>query len=91
MVSEVRSVRIKLWLVSRIVSSHERVLVVTQYSTWLVLGSSVVQLMTALSEVISETDTAEITGGVVSAAAKVVKVCSSDIAKLPAASLDLTL
>jgi hypothetical protein len=65
--------------------------VVVPYSTREVESSSVVQVITA--EVVARLPevTAEITGGVESITAGVVKVLSVEIASLPAASFDFTL
>ena len=53
---------------------------------WPFAASFVVQLMVAVVVVIDVADTAEITGGVVSASAAVVKVKSPETARFPAAS-----
>ena len=55
------------------------------------LFSFVVQEIVAALAVILEEDTEEMTGGVVSGKGDVVKVWSAETAKLPEASLDLTL
>ncbi len=64
--------------------------VVVPYSTSESDASLVVQEMVAVETVMFELATLEITGGVVSGGAAVVKVKSPDVARLPAASLDFT-
>ena len=63
---------------------------VVPYSTWESLASLVFQEIVAALDVTPELETPLITGGVVSGGAGVVNVKSPDVARLPAASRDLT-
>ncbi len=63
---------------------------VVPYSAWVVADSLVVQLIVAPLVVMLLVVTPEITGGVLSGGAVVVKVWSVDVARLPAASLLFT-
>jgi hypothetical protein len=79
-----------LWLVVRFLFTGvvELVFSVFSYLTWLVAGSSVIQVMTAPDSVMLETLTPEIVGAVLSAVAKVVN-SPLEVASFPSASVDI--
>lgn len=92
-VPESSLVSMTLWLVVRFLFTGvvELVFSVFSYLTWLVAGSSVIQVMTAPDSVMLETLTPEIVGAVLSVVAAVVVVSfPSDVVSMPAASVDTT-